>query len=56
MIDICILLFQLSLIIIVYYIFYLVIKRAVKNGILEAHKAMENKKVDKEKNSETIEQ
>ena len=37
-------LFQLSILIICYYIFYLVIKTAVKKAIIEAHKKIQEEK------------
>ena len=42
-------LFQLSLLAIGYYIFYLVIKTAVKKAIIEAHKKIEEDKKDRKR-------
>lgn len=40
-------LFKLSILFIIYFVFYLVVKSAVKNGIIEAHKKLDSLTEDK---------
>lgn len=40
-------LFKLSILFIIYFVFYLVVKLAVKNGIIEAHKKLDSLTEDK---------